>query len=137
MSADHQQRDARWSASRLLALGMVVAHLLLPLYGRRLSPPPDVFTTVTVLLTLVLILCLEGGTAPDLRLRPRPAQGWAYWFRLACWFGLVIVALTLVTIGLFWALGQSVPIPRTSPDDFAARLFWFCLFAPVVEELIY
>jgi uncharacterized protein len=118
---------------------MVVAHLLIPVYGRWLSQwiSPEVFVPVVALLILMLVLCLEGGTAPALGLKLRPAQGWAYWVRLACWFGLAIIAITLVAVGLLWAAGRSVPIPRRSPAHFAARLFGYCIFAPVVEELVY
>jgi uncharacterized protein len=136
---DGMHRALRWSASQFLALGIVVAHVLLPLYGRRMSQwaSPEEFVPVAVLLALVLVVCLEGGSSPSLCLKPRPSQGWEYWVRLACWFGLAIIAITLVAVGVLWAVGRSVPIPRTSPDHFAARLFGFCLFAPVVEELVY
>ena len=118
---------------------MVIAHLLIPVYGRELSRwvRPEEFMTVTALLTLVFILCLEGGTAPELRLTSRPVQSWGWWVRLACGFGLVIAVISVVVVGFLWAIGRPMPIPRASPSALPARLFAFCVFAPVVEELIY
>jgi membrane protease YdiL (CAAX protease family) len=89
-----------------------------------------------VLVGLVTILCINDGEAPLLGLKLSPVQGWYYWVRVACWFGLAIALLLAVCSGVFLVGGWEIPTPP-KPGNFGLALFWMCCYAPLVEELVY
>jgi len=89
-----------------------------------------------VLVGLVAILCINDGEAPLLGLKLSPVQGWYYWVRVVCWFGLAIALLLAVCSGVFLVGGWEIPTPP-KPGNFGLALFWMCCYAPLVEELVY
>ena len=46
-----------------------------------------------------------------------------------------MAAVLVMLAGIWWMFGWKIPIYRTSPR--LDLLFWMCLYAPVVEEIIY
>lgn len=89
-----------------------------------------------VLTGLVALLCVNDGEAPLLGMRLRPVQGWLYWFRIALRFGAAIVLLLIICSGAYFFAGWEVPLPPR-PMHIPRKLFWMCLYAPLVEEVVY
>lgn len=102
--------------------------------------PPEWFFELTdpllALGGLAAVLCIQDGEAPLLGLRSAPIQGWYYWVRMALWFGAAI-ALLLVVFSAFWILaGWPIPLPP-QPTNLAMTLFRMCVYAPLVEEMVF
>ena len=102
--------------------------------------PPEWFFQLTepllALAGVAAVLCIHDGEAPLLGLRSSPIQGWRYWVRIALWFGAAI-ALLLVVCSAFWILvGWQIPLPPR-PTNLPMKLFLMCVYAPLVEELVF
>jgi membrane protease YdiL (CAAX protease family) len=67
----------------------------------------------------------------------RPLQGFRYWAKWSCiavvWISIVIV----IGVGVWWLLGNKIPIYGTKPGDLGRVLVHSCIAAPFVEELLY
>lgn len=88
-----------------------------------------------LLVGLVAVLCLNVGHVATLGFRLAPVQGWSHWFRMGLWFGLCIGVLVIFCGAVYWLCGWAIPIIRTPPS--LDVMIFFCVRAPVEEELVY
>lgn len=121
-------------AARGVALAVVILHVVLPELARRL----DVYLidqAVLALAGLVAVLCLDQQSPAALGFRLIPQQGWKYWIRIGVWFGLAVLAFAGAVTALIWLMGWPIPIVRQPPS--VQTLLFFCVTAPVGEEIVY
>lgn len=124
-------RGWRSTATRCIALAVVATavmefHLWL-----------GSFQLVVVLAGLVAILCINDGHEPLLGMRLAPVQGWAYWVRIAVWFALVVLALLVIFLNVWWLLDLPIALHTTRPEGFLWKLLHMCIYAPVSEEIVF
>jgi membrane protease YdiL (CAAX protease family) len=89
------------------------------------------------LIGLVGVLILSNGCTGGLGFRSTPAGGWLRWCRMACWLGAAVGLFLVICATVALAAGWQVPVHRTDPALFVPRLLLMCVYAPVVEELVY
>jgi membrane protease YdiL (CAAX protease family) len=66
-----------------------------------------------------------------------PAGGWRRWARLALVVGLVTVVVLGVGFGLWLAAGRELLIYRVAPSEVGPAFLHMCVFAPLLEEIVY
>lgn len=141
-SGQSRGRERASCSAALLAVTFVVLHFAAAQFPSRFPgwPPPRWFVELTepflALAGLAAVLCIHDGEAPLLGLRSAPIQGWRYWFRMALWFGAAIILLLVVCSAIWISLGWPIPLPPR-PTDLAVQLFWMCVYAPLVEEIVF
>ncbi len=129
--------DARRSAlARCVALAAVAFDVAWPTIQYKYEIYSSIINReVAILIVLTTILCLHDGNAPSLGFRLSPVQGWRYWIRLALAFGACIAVILVFYLGLWWVMGWQIPIYRI--EITAEMGFLFCIYAPLVEEIVY
>jgi len=95
------------------------------------------FSSTLVLTVALLGLALTDGRTGAFGLRRTPTQGWGYWTRLALVFGVMISGLLLVAICVAWMTLWQLHVPKRTLEQAVHSIYWFCLYAPVVEETGY
>ena len=123
------QLPLRIALSRFIACTVVVVSFIQARYWFGLNWP------LLALFGLVSVLCLNDGDLSVLGFRLSPVQGWLYWCRLTCWFGLAIGIAVLACTGIWLAFAWPLPIQRTPPTMIA--LIHMCIDAPLSEEIIF
>ncbi len=89
---------------------------------------------VLTLAVMVVGLCLTDGNCNAFGLQRSPVQGWLHWCRLVLIFGGIIVVLSAIYVFIAWTSDWSVSVPKAAPEDVIRQVFWFCVYAPIVEE---
>lgn len=115
--------------SRSIALTTVILGFVQTRYWLGLSLP------LLAVSGLLIVLCLNNGNAPTLGLRMSPVQGWRYWCGFSAWFAIVIASVCAVVCGIWYSLGWTLQIPRTSPT--MPAFIHMCIDSPVSEEVIF
>jgi membrane protease YdiL (CAAX protease family) len=86
---------------------------------------------------LAALLRLTDGDLASVGLYLTPSQGWRWWVKVSLWIGLAVAACMVVGLGLWVLAGRDVPIYATPPSAVGRSFLWMCVFAPVLEEVIY
>ena len=120
---------SRGVMTRSIAFAVVLISLIETRYWMGIS------YTLLALVGSVSVLCLDERNSVALGFNPRPVQGWAYWFRLALWFSLVIGVVSLVCFIVYRVNGWPIPIYKTQPS--LGMLNGMCIDSPVSEEVIF
>ena len=127
-----QRREA---IVRLVAILTVLGCVFIPSEWRRVGREWN--AAAVALIGLVTILLLREGNTDGLGLRIRPLQGWGAWYHLAIRAGIDIAAVITLFVSLSVSLNWPLTILRVPPSYALQQLLLLCLFAPVVEELVY
>jgi membrane protease YdiL (CAAX protease family) len=114
---------------------VVTAHLALVWWGRYLETIEG--TGVLAVVALAAHLRLTDGDLASVGLHLTPSQGWWWWVKVSLWIGLAVTACLVVGLGLWVLSGRDLPIYATPPSDLGPSFLRMCVFAPVVEEVIY
>ena len=126
------------------AVGVLVVTADLALvWWARFKPTIEAYTQATEgrgVLAVIALAALVGLTDGDLAsvgLQLTPSQGWRWWVKVSLWIGLAVAACIWAGLGLWVLSGQSLPIYTTPPSDIGRSFPRMCVFAPVVEEVLY
>jgi membrane protease YdiL (CAAX protease family) len=92
---------------------------------------------VLAVVALAAHLRLTDGDLASVGLHLTPSQGWRWWFKVSLWIGLAVAACIVVGLGLWVLSGQALPIYATPPSDIGPSFLRMCVFAPVLEEVLY
>jgi membrane protease YdiL (CAAX protease family) len=92
---------------------------------------------VFAVVSLAALLLLTDGDLAAVGLNLTPSQGWRWWVKVAIWLGLAVAACVAGGLGLWLLAGQTLPIYATSPSNIGSALLRMCVFAPVLEEVLY
>jgi membrane protease YdiL (CAAX protease family) len=92
---------------------------------------------VLAIVALAAHLRLTDGDLASVGLHLTPSQGWRWWARVSLWIGLAVAACVVVGLGLWVLTGQELPIYATPPSDIGRSFLRMCVFAPVLEEVVY
>jgi membrane protease YdiL (CAAX protease family) len=92
---------------------------------------------VLAVVALAAHLRLTGGDLASVGLHLTPSQGWRWWVWVSLWIGLAVAACIVVGLGLWVLSGQALPIYATPPRDIGRSVLRMCVFAAVLEEVIY
>ena len=92
---------------------------------------------VLAVVALVAHLRLTQGDLASVGLHLTPSQGWRWWVKVSLWIGLAVAACVVVGLGLWVLSGQELPIHATPPSDIGRSFLRMCVFAPVLEEVLY
>lgn len=92
---------------------------------------------VLAVVALAAHLRLTDGDLASVGLHLTPSQGWRWWVKASLWIGLAVAACVVVGLGLWVLSGRDVPIYATPPSGIGRSFLWMCVFAPVLEEVIY
>lgn len=122
--------------ARLIALGAVVFSTALPCLRFEQLGTLEV-EPVIALGALVAVFCFSGGNRAVFGFRLTPSRGWRYWARMAGVFAGIILLLAALIAGAFSVLGWRIPIPRRDPQFIYAHTFLMCVYAPIVEEMVF
>jgi membrane protease YdiL (CAAX protease family) len=100
---------------------------------------PEVLEGRAVLAVVALVahLRLTDGDLASVGLHGTPSQGWGWWVKVSLWIGLAVAACVVVGLGLWVLSGRDLPIYATPLSDIGRSLLRMCVFAPVIEEVIY
>jgi membrane protease YdiL (CAAX protease family) len=82
-------------------------------------------------------LRLTDGDMASVGLHLTPSQGWRWWVKVWLWIGLAVAACIVAGLGLWVLSGRDLPIYATPPSDLGPSFLRMCVFAPVIEEVIY
>jgi len=89
------------------------------------------------LMGLLAILFLSDGETAGLGFRTAPVPSWRFWCRLALGLGAGVGLIVAIGCGAVLGARGTIAIPRIAPEDLMQRFLLMCLYAPVVEELVY
>jgi uncharacterized protein len=92
---------------------------------------------VLAVIALAAHLLLVGGDLASVGLRLSPVQGWWYWVRASLLIGLVVGVCIVVGLGAWVLSRRELPVYATAPGDIGIDFLHMCLFAPVLEDVIY
>ncbi len=122
-------------AARIAALLTVVACFPLPYVSRQLGAEWN-HSTIALMGTIAVII-LHDGNVSGLGFRRTPLQGWWYWGRMALWLGLWVALIVIVFGVVAFTMSWTIPIYRANPQFLLHYLFFMCLYAPLIEEIVY
>jgi membrane protease YdiL (CAAX protease family) len=80
---------------------------------------------------------LTDGDLASVGLQLTPSQGWRWWVRASLWIGLAVAACLVGGLGLWELSGRALPIYATPPSNIGRSFLRMCVFAPVLEEVLY
>lgn len=124
------------ASRRRLALGLALATIAAYFLIVFLRLSFDFSTSLVLFSTLVLVWLCEGDLT-SLGLRWSPRQGWRLWIRWA-WRILMLLGVALIIgFGVARLIGYEFPIITTPPRLAAWRFVWMCIYAPLLEELLF
>ena len=92
---------------------------------------------VLAVIALAALLRLNDGDLVSVGLRLTPTQGWRWWMKVSLGIGLAVAVCVAAGLGLWVLSGRDVPIYTTAPDDISRSFLQMCVFAPVLEEVLY
>jgi membrane protease YdiL (CAAX protease family) len=92
---------------------------------------------VLAILALAAQLRLTDGDLASVGLHLTPSQGWRWWVKVSLWIGILVGASTMVVFGLWVLSGRDLPIYATPPSHMGRAFLRMCVFAPVLEEVVY
>jgi membrane protease YdiL (CAAX protease family) len=118
-------------------VGVLAVSIDLSLSWGNYSPESLEGRWVVALAVLVAYLHLTQGDLPSLGLTAVPAQGWGYWGRMTFMLGLAVAACIAVGLAVLVLAGRTLPMYVTPPSAVVTRFLHMCVFAPVLEEMIY
>lgn len=105
--------------------------------GRPVPTDISLLWAVLALGGVVAVQTLSNGAPAELGFRRDPIPGWAYWIRMTGWFALIILVAGLLAAGVFVVAGWKIPFVRLHPSLLWLAFFQMCVFAPLVEEVIF
>jgi len=91
---------------------------------------------VLAVVALAVHLRLTHGDLASVGLQT-PNQGWRWWVRVSLWIGLAVAACVVIGLGLWVVCGGKLPVYATPPSDTGWSFLRMCVFAPVLEEVVY
>jgi membrane protease YdiL (CAAX protease family) len=123
----------------VVAQGIAACTLIAVLLDGRLWRATSIgwFQETLLVFGLLGILVVRDGDAGDLGLRLHPDRGWCHWCRLAFWLAAGIGVVLSLYMGVLYATGISVPVPRIEPEHRWPMFAYMCIYAPVMEELLF
>ncbi|HLA85235.1 MAG TPA: type II CAAX endopeptidase family protein [Thermoguttaceae bacterium] len=87
---------------------------------------------------VLLAFVLPGNVSREsLGLRLTPIQPICYWVRFTVLIAAAMLVIILICTDVVHAMGLPISIHKTPPDHVVVRLLSMCLYAPLVEELIF
>ncbi|MEX0726592.1 MAG: CPBP family intramembrane glutamic endopeptidase [Planctomycetaceae bacterium] len=94
-------------------------------------------TGALAVVVLAAYVWLCDGDLDSLGLRLTPRQGCWWWVRASLWIGLAVLVCIVVGIQLWMMTGRDVPVYITRPRGIGYVFLRMCVFAPVIEEVIF
>lgn len=124
------------ASRRRFALGFAFATIAAYFLVELLQLSFEFSTSLVLFSTLVLVWLCDGDLV-SLGLRWSPRQGWRIWLRWS-WHLLLLIGVALaVGFGVARLVGYEFPIATTPPRWAAWRFVWMCIYAPLLEELLF
>jgi membrane protease YdiL (CAAX protease family) len=125
-----------------IGASVVAAHLALVGWSRYLQTMEGYLqmiegTAVLAIVALAAHFWLTDGDLASVGLHWTPSQGWRWWVKVSLGIGLAVAACVVVGMGVWILSGRDLPIYATPPSDLGSAFLRMCVFAPVVEEVIY
>jgi uncharacterized protein len=114
---------------------VVTADLALVWWGRY--PEAVEARGVLAVVALAAYLRLTDGDLASVGLYLTPSQGWRWWVKVSLWIGLAVAMCIVVGLGLWVLSGRDLPIYATPLSDIGWSFLRMCVFAPVLEEVLY
>jgi uncharacterized protein len=121
---------------QLLALAALLT-LFFETYLYLLAGIPPWTSAVMALAATIVGLALSDGQSDAFGLRRNPVRGWWYWVRMAILFGGIILVLGLLLTLVAWTTSLTIRVPKAPPEEVLSRAWWFCFYAPAVEEVAF
>jgi membrane protease YdiL (CAAX protease family) len=118
-----------------VGISVVTADLALVCWGRY--PENIEGRGVLAVVALAAHLRLTEGDLVSIGLQLPPSQGWKWWVKVSLWIGLAVAACDVAGLGLWVLSGRDLPTYATPPSDIGWSFLRMCVFAPVLEEVIY
>jgi len=119
------------------AIGILVVAADLALVWWNHYPESIQGRGVLAVLALAAHLRLVQGDLTSVGLRLTPLQGWWFWGRALLLLGLAVAGCIVVGLGAWVLSGHELPVYATHPGDVGPSFLRMCVFAPVMEEVIY
>jgi membrane protease YdiL (CAAX protease family) len=117
----------------VLAVGAVIIDVLICLYKPRHLHAHRM--TLAILAPLCL-LCLARGDRASIGLVLRPRKGFGYWWKASALIGVGLV-LFLSLICVFYRVAHIPPRFVLAPESALRLLPGWCVYYPLLEELLY
>lgn len=133
-------RQLRQSSGVLLvasAIGVAAIVSDLVLVWRRPYPEYIDGRWLIAVVVLAVYLHLVRGDLASVGLTLMPVQGWRYWVRASLLIGFAVLFCIGVGLSVWLLSGWKVPVYMILPGSAASAFFNMCVFAPILEEIIY
>lgn len=127
------------TAREALARGIAFAVVVLgsPFFGTSQYHWMEWNHVTLALIGLLAVIILRNGETGNLRLMMTPIHGWRYWLRMGIFFGLLIGVAAVIVIPVLYFWGIVLPVPQVSKQHLLGYFLFLCVYAPLVEEVIY